>query len=64
MNLLGKARLLDDPGQVRSLNPAIAYRTRDAEAGGLRTGDRIIEEPADDFSEFAVFAAGKNAFGN
>ena len=62
MNLFREARLLNYPGQVRSFHSPVAHRTGNAEACHFRTGSGFVEKVADNFAEFAMFAAGKNSF--
>ena len=64
MNLLGEPRLLNDPRQVRGLDAPVAHRAGDSEAGHFRTCAGIVQKLADDFAEFAVFAAGEDALGD
>ena len=64
MNLFRQPRLLDHPRQVRSLDAAVAHRTGNSEAGRFRACTGVVQKLADDFAEFAVLAAGKDALGH
>src|SRR5579864_5432915 len=61
LKLFREARLLDDPGKIGGLNPAVAHRAGDAEAGYIGAGARIIQKFGDNFAKFGMLAAGKYA---
>ena len=64
LNLFRKAGLVDDPRKVRNLDASVVDRPCDAEACNLRPRRRVREKLGNNLPQFAVFAAGKDAFGN
>src|SRR5262249_47543981 len=53
---------IHDPGEGGRLNPAVAYRTRDAEAGGIGMHALTLQKFGYDLIESAVLPAGKDGF--
>ncbi len=64
LNLFRQTGLVDDPGKVRSFDASIVDRSCDAETSSLGPRRRVGEELRNNLTQFAVFAAGKNALGN
>ena len=61
---VGETLGLDDPGKVGGFNPAVANRTGNAEASGIRMHLCGIDKLGDNLIQTGVFAAGKNGCGN
>ena len=64
MKLISQARLLNNPGKIRSFHSPIAYGACDSKASGFRTGSGIMQELSYNFSELIVLTARKDLLRN
>src|SRR5947208_186215 len=64
MNLLGKDRLLNDPGEIGSFNTTVANGTCNSKTRRFRPRTGLIQKTGYDLAEFPMFPAGEDAFRN